>query len=165
MRGILEEPPSGLYRPVLPTPGLLRHSSSRPTLSTHVIHLFQVDCSIPIEETWRELKKLQEEGKVKYLGISEATSDEIRRAHAIAKTSALQIEFSPWTPDIQENGILDTCRELGIAIVAYSPLGHGFLTGTYKSPEDFEPGDVRTWNPRFQGEPFKENLKFVGALK
>jgi len=125
----------------------------------------RVDRSIPIEETWRELKKLQEEGKVKYLGISEATSDEIRRAHAITKISALQIEFSPWTPDIRENGILDTCRELGISIVAYSPLGRGFLTGAYKSPEDFEPGDFRRWNPRLQGEAFKENLKLVDALK
>lgn len=124
-----------------------------------------MDRSIPIEETWRELKKLKEEGKVKYLGISEATPDEIRRAHAITKISALQIEFSPWTPDIRENGILDTCRELGIAIVAYSPLGRGFLTGAYKSLDDFEPGDVRRWNPRFQGEAFKENLKLVDALK
>lgn len=99
---------------------------------------------MPIEETWKELAKLQQEGKVKYLGISEATSEEIRRAHAIVPISALQIEvgehcdyfsksystylffqFSPWTPDIKYNGILDTCRELGIAIVAYSPLGRG----------------------------------------
>lgn len=71
---------------------------------------------------------MQEEGKVKYLGISEATPDEIRRAHKVAKISALQIEFSPWTPDIRTNGILETCRELGIAIVAYSPLGRGKAT-------------------------------------
>jgi len=78
------------------------------------------------------LKKLQEEGKVKYLGISEATPDELRRAHKVAKISALQIEFSPWTPDIRTNGILDTCRELGIAIVAYSPLGRGEATPVNK---------------------------------
>jgi aryl-alcohol dehydrogenase-like predicted oxidoreductase len=84
-----------------------------------------VDRSIPIEETWKELKKLQEEGKVKYLGISEATAEEIRRAHAIAPITALQVEFSLWVPDIRDNGILDVCRELGIAIIAYSPLGRG----------------------------------------
>jgi len=116
---------------------------------------------------------LQEEGKVKHLGISEATSDEIRRAHKVAKISALQIEFSPWTPDIRTNGILDTCRELGIAIVAYSPLGRGeatttsrrsprtdsvlgFLTGAYKSPEDLDEDDWRRHLPRFQGDAFKE---------
>ncbi|KAG8755311.1 hypothetical protein FRC14_004153 [Serendipita sp. 396] len=125
----------------------------------------RVDRTIPIEETWGELKKLQEEGKVKYLGISEATAEEIRRAHAVTPISAVQIEFSPWTPDIRDNGILDTCRELGIAIVAYSPLGRGFLTGAYKTPEDFEEGDFRRSNPRFQGEAFKENLKLVDALK
>ncbi|KIM25517.1 hypothetical protein M408DRAFT_331083 [Serendipita vermifera MAFF 305830] len=125
----------------------------------------RVDRSIPIEDTWRELKKLKEEGKVKYLGISEATSEEIRKAHAVTPISALQIEFSPWTPDIRENGILDTCRELGIAIVAYSPLGRGFLTGAYKSIDDLEEGDIRRSNPRFQGEAFKENLKLVDALK
>jgi len=116
---------------------------------------------------------LQDEGKVKYLGISEATAEEIRRAHKVAKVNAMQIEFSPWTPDIRTNGILDTCRELGIAIVAYSPLGRGetttmnrggsatdevsgFLTGAYKSPEDFEIGDWRRTLPRFRGEAFNE---------
>jgi aryl-alcohol dehydrogenase-like predicted oxidoreductase len=107
-----------------------------------------VDRTIPIEETWKELKKLQEEGKVKYLGISEATEDEIRRAHAITPITALQIEviiskkisspvlmmriqFSLWCPDIRDNGILDVCRELGIAIVAYSPLGRGTFHLTF----------------------------------
>jgi aryl-alcohol dehydrogenase-like predicted oxidoreductase len=138
----------------------------------------QVDRTIPIEETWKEMKKLKEEGKVKYLGISEATVDEIRRAHAISPISALQVEvspflvnhilcltlytkFSPWTPDIKENGILDACRELGISIVAYSPLGRGFLTGAYKSPDDFEEDDWRRNNPRFTGEAFKEVCYFV----
>ncbi|PVF96485.1 Aldo/keto reductase [Serendipita vermifera] len=124
----------------------------------------RVDRTIPIEETWKELKKLQEEGKVKYLGISEATADEIRRAHAIAPITALQVEFSLWVPDIRDNGILDTCRELGIAIVAYSPLGRGALTGAYKSASDFPEGDFRTYIPRFQGEGYKENLKLVEAL-
>lgn len=125
----------------------------------------RVDRSIPIEETWKELKKLQEEGKVKYLGISEATPDEIRRAHAVAPITALQIEFSLWAPDIKDNGILDACRELGIAVVAYSPLGRGALTGAYKSAADFEDGDFRKFVPTYQGEGFKENLKLVDALK
>ncbi|CCA69974.1 related to pyridoxine 4-dehydrogenase [Serendipita indica DSM 11827] len=125
----------------------------------------RVDRSRPIEETWGELKKLQEEGKVKYLGISEATPDEIRRAHAIAPITALQIEFSPFTPDIRENGILDTCRELGIAIVAYSPLGRGMISGEYTSPDQFEASDYRRFMPRFQGEAFTENLKLVEAIK
>ncbi|PVF96487.1 Aldo/keto reductase [Serendipita vermifera] len=114
--------------------------------SIDLYYQHRVDRSIPIEETWKELKKLKEEGKVKYLGISEAT-------------------FSPFTPDIKENGTLDVCRELGISIVAYSPLGRGFLTGAYKSPDDFEEGDWRKENPRFTGEAFKENLKLVDALK
>jgi aryl-alcohol dehydrogenase-like predicted oxidoreductase len=133
--------------------------------SIDLYYQHRVDRAVPIEDTWRELKKLKEEGKVKCLGISEATVDEIRRAHAITPISALQIEFSPWTPDIKTNGILDVCRELGISIVAYSPLGRGFLTGAYKSAEDFEEGDFRRFSPRFQGEAFKENLKLVDALK
>ncbi|KAH8928585.1 Aldo/keto reductase [Atractiella rhizophila] len=133
--------------------------------SIDLYYQHRVDRSIPIEETWKELAKLQKEGKVKYLGISEATAEEIRRANAVAKISALQIEFSPWTPDIKWNGILDTCRELGIAIVAYSPLGRGFLTGAIKSPSDFDADDFRASIPRFQGEAFKENLKLVDALK
>ncbi len=116
---------------------------------------------------------MQVEGKVKHLGISEATEDEIRRANEVAKISALQIEFSPWTPDIRTNGILAVCRELGIAIVAYSPLGRGevitmyrkgpatdevpgFLTGAYKSLDDLDKDDWRRTLPRFQGEAFKE---------
>ncbi|KAH8926590.1 Aldo/keto reductase [Atractiella rhizophila] len=132
--------------------------------SIDLYYQHRVDRNIPIEETWKELAALQKEGKIKHLGISEATADEIRKAHAVAPISALQIEFSLWTPDIRTNGILDTCRELGIAIVAYSPLGRGFLTGAYK-PEDFKQGDFRSINPRFQKEAFDENMKLVNAVK
>lgn len=131
---------------------------------SHNVLNCQVDRTIPIEETWKEMAALQAEGKVKYLGISEATAEEIRRANSIAKVSALQIEFSPWTTDIRDNGILDTCRELGISIVAYSPLGRGFLTGAIKSIDDLEPSDHRRGMPRMQ-EAFQENLKIVDALK
>ncbi|PVF97659.1 Aldo/keto reductase [Serendipita vermifera] len=137
-------------------------------LQTDYIDLYyqlRVDRSIPIEETWTEMAKLQAEGKVRYLGISEATPDEIRRAHSIAKISAYQIEFSPWTPDIKTNGILDTCRELGISVVAYSPLGRGLLSGKYTKEEDFPEGDLRRMTPRFKGEALKENLRLVNAIK
>lgn len=92
----------------------------------------RVDRSIPIEDTFKELKKLQQEGKIKYIGMSEATPEEMRKASAVVKIDALQIEFSPWTPQIMSNGIMDTCRELGITVVSYSPLGRGFLTGQIK---------------------------------
>jgi len=133
--------------------------------SIDLYYQHRVDRTIPIEDTWNELKKLKEEGKVKYLGISEATSEEIEKAHAVTPISACQIEFSPWTPDIRTNGILATCRKLGIAIIAYSPLGRGFLTGQYKTIDDLEPDDFRRHMPRFQGEAFAENLKLVEKLQ
>jgi len=133
--------------------------------SVDLYYQHRVDRTIPIEDTWKELKKLKEEGKVKYLGISEATPEEIRKAHAVTPITACQIEFSPWTPNIRENGILSTCRELGITIVPYSPLGRGFLTGQYKSPEDFEQSDFRRMNPRFQGENFKKNYAIVEEME
>jgi len=133
--------------------------------SVDLYYQHRVDRTIQIEDTWKELKKLKEEGKVKYLGISEATPEEIRKAHAVTPITACQIEFSPWTPNIRENGILSTCRELGITIVPYSPLGRGFLTGQYKSPEDFMEGDFRRMNPRFQGENFKKNYAIVEEIE
>jgi len=125
----------------------------------------RVDRQTPIEETWSELKKLKEEGKVKALGISEALPEEIRKAHAITPITAYQVELSPWTPDIRNNGILSTCRELGITVVAYSPLGRGFLTGQFKTADDLEEGDWRKTNPRFKGEAFAQNFKIVEELK
>ncbi|KAH8920914.1 Aldo/keto reductase [Atractiella rhizophila] len=125
----------------------------------------RVDRSIAIEETWNELKMLRQEGKVRHLGICEATPEEIRKAHAVTPISVYQVEFSPWTTDIKFNGIYDTCKELGIAVVAYSPLGRGFLTGSIKGPDDFEADDYRRSLPRFQGEAFYENLKIVESLK
>ncbi|KAH8926592.1 Aldo/keto reductase [Atractiella rhizophila] len=123
----------------------------------------RVDRTINIEETWAELAKLQKEGKIKHLGICEATPEEIRKAHSIAPIQVCEIEFSLWTPDIRTNGILDTCRELGIAIVAYSPLGRGFLTGAYK-PEDFGKDDIRAVSPRFRKEAFEENISINTSI-
>lgn len=106
------------------------------------------------------------EGKIKYLGLSEVSSISLRRAHAVHPISAVQIEYSPFATDIEfpDIGLLKTCRELGVTIVAYSPLGRGMLTGAYKSPADFEEGDFRTFAPRFSAENFPKNLQLVDHI-
>lgn len=106
------------------------------------------------------------EGKVKYLGLSECSSKSLRRAHKIHPIHAVQIEYSPFTMDIEDPqiGLMETCKELGVAIVAYSPLGRGFLTGQYKSLDDFEEGDFRRMSPRFSPENFSNNLKLVDQI-
>lgn len=98
-------------------------------------------------------------GKFKYLGISECSADTLRRASKVVKVDAVQVEYSPWTLDIEENGLLQACRELGVAVVAYSPLGRGFLTGKYQSPDDFDENDFRRMTPRFSKENFPKNLE------
>jgi aryl-alcohol dehydrogenase-like predicted oxidoreductase len=117
----------------------------------------RVDGRVPIEETVGAMARLAEEGKIRYLGLSEAAPATLRRAHRIHPITALQTEYSLWSRD-PEDEILPTCRELGISFVAYSPLGRGFLTGRFKSPEDLAVGDWRRDSPRFQGENFKRNL-------
>ncbi|HZD88402.1 MAG TPA: aldo/keto reductase [Gaiellaceae bacterium] len=124
----------------------------------------RVDFRVPIEETVGAMAELVEAGKVRYLGLSEAAPDTIRRAHATHPISALQSEYSLWTRD-PEDGALQTCRELGIGFVAYSPLGRGFLTGRIRSPEDLEEGDFRRNNPRFQDENFRRNLDLVARVE
>ncbi|RUS30011.1 aldo/keto reductase [Jimgerdemannia flammicorona] len=121
----------------------------------------RVDPSVPIEDTVRAMAELVKEGKVRYLGLSECSAATLRRAHAVHPIAALQIEYSPWTLDIEENGILETARELGVTIVAYSPLGRGFLTGQYKSIDDFDATDFRRNHPRFSPENFSKNLDLV----
>lgn len=98
-------------------------------------------------------------GKFKYLGISECSAETLRKASKVVKVDAVQVEYSPWTMDIEENGLLAACRELGVAVIAYSPLGRGFLTGKYQSPDDFEEGDFRRMTPRFSKENFPKNLE------
>ncbi|CAL5229031.1 g12278 [Coccomyxa viridis] len=135
-------------------------------LGVDCIDLFyqhRVDRTVPVEETWSELKELVKEGKVKYLGISEASADEIRRAHAVHPITACQLEWSIWTRDVEEE-IIPTLRELGIGIVAYSPLGRGFLTGQIKTP-DFAENDRRSQWPRYQKEAFEKNLALVESVK
>jgi aryl-alcohol dehydrogenase-like predicted oxidoreductase len=124
----------------------------------------RVDFRVPIEETVGAMAELVEAGKVRYLGLSEAAPETIRRAHVVHPISALQSEYSLWTRD-PEGGPLPTCRELGIGFVAYSPLGRGFLTGQIKSPDDFAEGDFRGNLPRFQGENFQRNLDLVARVE
>ena len=127
----------------------------------------RLQASQPIETTMKEMKKLQDSGKVKYLGLSECSSESLRRACKVAHVDAVQIEYSPFSMDIEDPQIdlLKTCRELGVATVAYSPLGRGFLTGSIRSPNDFEEGDFRSFAPRFSKDNFHKNLELVDALK
>ena len=136
-------------------------------LGVDVIDLYyqhRVDVNVPIEETVGAMAELVQQGKVRYLGLSEAAPATIRRAQAIHPISALQTEYSLWSRD-PEDEILPTLRELGIGFVPYSPLGRGFLTGAIASPEDFAPDDYRRNAPRFQGDNFAKNLELVEQVK
>lgn len=124
----------------------------------------RVDFEVPIEETVGAMAELVEAGKVRYLGLSEASPATIRRAHAVHPISALQTEYSLWTRD-PEDEVLPTVRELGIGFVPYSPLGRGFLSGAITSPDDLAEDDFRRHNPRFQGENFAKNLELVDRVK
>ena len=124
----------------------------------------RVDPEVPIEETVGAMAELVRAGKVKYLGLSEAAPETIRRAHAVHPITALQTEYSLWTRD-PEDAILPTVRELGIGFVPYSPLGRGFLTGQFRRPEDIPADDYRRDNPRFQGEAFAKNLSLVQEIE
>ena len=124
----------------------------------------RVDQKTPIEETVSAMGRLVQAGKVRHLGLSEASAATIRRAHKIHPITAVQTEYSLWSRDIEDDDVLRTCRELGIAFVAYSPLGRGFLTGRYRRFEDFEANDYRRHSPRFQGENFNRNLAMVDEV-
>ena len=124
----------------------------------------RVDPNVPIEETVGAMSELVDAGKVRFLGLSEASAETVRRGHEVHPISALQTEYSLWTRDVEEQ-ILPTTRELGIGFVAYSPLGRGFLSGSFRSPEDIPEGDFRRNNPRFQGQNFERNLAIVDAVR
>ncbi|KAK6354219.1 hypothetical protein TWF730_008631 [Orbilia blumenaviensis] len=130
-------------------------------------YVHRIDSKTPIEITMGALKELKQAGKIRNIGLSEASAETIRRAHAVEPLAAIQLEYSPFAIDIEEpeRNVLNTCRELGIATVAYSPLGRGFLTGRYRSVDDFEPGDFRTFAPRFSKENFPKNLELVDGIK
>ena len=125
----------------------------------------RVDPGVPIEETVGAMAELVRAGKVRWLGLSEAGSDTLKRAMAVHPIAALQSEYSLWSRDVERNGTLATCRELGIGFVSYSPLGRGFLTGAIQKPSDLSDDDWRHTNPRFQGEAFERNLRLAEHVK
>ncbi|HAA91399.1 MAG TPA: aldo/keto reductase [Rhodospirillaceae bacterium] len=127
-------------------------------------YLHRIDPNVPIEDTVGAMARLVEAGKVRYLGLCEAGADTLRRAHAVHPITALQTEYSLWTRDV-EAATLPTCRELGIALVAYAPLGRGFLTGAIKSDSDFNSNDRRPNFPRFSGENLARNLELLAPLE
>ena len=124
----------------------------------------RVDRTVPIEDTWAAMADLVQAGKVRYLGISEAAPATLRRAHATHPVTALQTEWSLWTREVEDDGVLATVRRLGVGFVAYSPIGRGFLSGTVRRPEDLAPDDFRRHNPRFQGDNLVKNLELVDKV-
>ncbi|KZT58199.1 Aldo/keto reductase [Calocera cornea HHB12733] len=132
-----------------------------------MIYAHRVDPRVPIESTVKAMAELVAEGKALTLGLSECSAPALQRAHAVHPISAVQVEYSPFTLDIEHPtvGLLNMCRTLGVRVVAYSPLGRGLLTGAYKSPEDFEPGDIRRDIPRYQAGNFPNILALVDTLR
>lgn len=128
-------------------------------------YLHRADPDVPIEDTVGAMAKLVQAGKVRYLGLSEVGPKTLRRAHAVHPIAAVQSEYSLWTRDPDDSGAHEVCAELGIALVAFSPLGRGFLTGAIRTPDDFDKDDMRRQQPRFQGENFARNLQLVDELK
>ena len=167
--GIVRDPSNPAARGISGRPEYVRQSidGSLKRLGVDHIDLYyqhRVDPATPIEETVGAMAELVKSGKVRHLGLSEASAETITRAHKVHPITAVQTEYSLWTRD-PEDGVLQTCRELGIGFVAYSPLGRGFLTGAIKSPDDFEPNDYRRTSPRFQGENFAKNLLLVDKVR
>jgi len=168
--GIVRDPSNPTARGVNGSPEYVRAScdASLKRLGVDHIDLYyqhRVDPSVAIEETVGAMAELVKAGKVRYLGLSEASAATLERASKVHPIAALQVEFSLWTRDPQQNGMLDACRKLGTSLVAYSPLGRGFLTGAFASPDDFEADDYRRQSPRFQGENFFRNLELVEKVK
>jgi aryl-alcohol dehydrogenase-like predicted oxidoreductase len=167
--GIMRDPDKPEFRGINGKPEYLRAAceGSLRRLDVDVIDLYyqhRVDPDTPIEETVGEMAKLVQEGKVRFLGLSEASAENIRRAHGVHPITALQSEYSLWTRDPEEK-ILPVCRELGIGFVPYSPLGRGFLTGKIQKPEDLADDDYRKTTPRFQGDNFQRNLDLVKRVE
>lgn len=142
--------------------------ASMKRLGVETIDLFyqhRVDPKTPIEDTVGALVELKKAGKIRHYGLSEASAETIRRAHAVHPVTALQSEYSLWTRDVETNGVLNACRELGIGFVPYSPLGRGFLTGTVQKIDDLPADDWRRSNPRFTEEALKQNVKLADHVK
>jgi len=167
--GILRDPANPTVRGMNGKPEYVKKSNegSLKRLNVEMIDLYylhRVDTATPIEETVGAMADLVREGKIRGIGLSEVSPETLRRAHAVHPITAVQSEYSLWTRD-PEDGILETCRELGVAFVAYSPLGRGFLTGQIKKYEDFADNDYRRFSPRFQGENFHKNLDLVYKIE
>jgi len=167
--GIRPDPNDPNNRIITGKPEIVRESveGSLKRLGIETIDLYyqhRIDPNTPIEETVGAMAKLVEEGKVKYLGLSEASPETLRRASKVHPITALQSEYSLWTRDPEDNDVLATCRELGIGFVAYSPLGRGFLSGAFKTFEDIPEDDYRRQSPRFQGDNFQKNLDLVDKI-
>lgn len=161
--------PNGEFLGVRGDPEYVRSAceASLKRLNVEIIDLYyqhRVDTKVPIEDTVGEMARLKEEGKIRFLGLSEAAPQTIRRAHKVQAITAVQTELSLWSRDAEAE-VIPTVRDLGIGYVAYSPLGRGFLTGQFKSPDDFSDGDFRKNHPRFQGENFQKNLDLVREVE
>ena len=161
--------PNGEFLGVRGDPEYVRSAceASLRRLNIETIDLYyqhRVDIEVPIEDTVGEMARLKEEGKIRFLGLSEAAPQTIRKAHQVHKITAVQTELSLWSRDAEAE-VLPTVRELGIGYVAYSPLGRGFLTGQFKSPDDFPEDDFRRNHPRFQGENFEKNIALVREVE
>ena len=161
--------PNGEFLGVRGDPEYVRSAAeaSLKRLGVDVIDLYyahRIDPTVPIEDTVGAMAKLVEQGKVRFLGLSEARPETVQRAHAVHPITAVQTELSLWSRDA-ESEVLPTVRELGIGYVAYSPLGRGFLSGRFKSPDDFPDDDFRKFHPRFQGENFEKNIQLVREVE
>lgn len=168
--GIVRDPANPVVRGVNGRPEYIRNAidGTLQRLGVDTLDLYyqhRIDPDVAIEETVGAMADLVKQGKVRYLGLSEASAATLERAHKVHPISALQSEYSLWSRDQQDNGCLATCQRLGIAFVPYSPLGRGFLTGTLRSPDDFGADDYRRFSPRFQGENFAKNLLLVEQVK
>jgi aryl-alcohol dehydrogenase-like predicted oxidoreductase len=168
--GIVRDPGNPNARGVSGKADYVRRSceASLRRLGVETIDLYyqhRVDPNTPIEETVGAMAQLVKEGKVRYLGLSEASAETLRRAVKVHPIAALQTEYSLWTRDPESGGILATCRELGVGFVAYSPLGRGFLTGQFQRVEDLPADDYRRNTPRFQGENFQKNIELVRSVE
>jgi len=168
--GIVRTPGEPASRGVDGSPGYIRAAidGTLKRLKIDTLDLYyqhRIDPKIAIEESVGAMAELVKAGKVRYLGLSEASANTLERAQKVHPIAALQTEYSLWSRDPEENGTLETCRRLGIAFVPYSPLGRGFLTGALKSPDDFAPDDYRRRAPRFQGENFARNLLLVEKVQ
>jgi aryl-alcohol dehydrogenase-like predicted oxidoreductase len=168
--GIVRDPGNPVARGVNGRPEYIRASidGTLKRLGVETLDLYyqhRIDPQVAIEETVGAMAELVKAGKVRYLGLSEASVATLERAHKVHPISALQSEYSLWSRDQEENGCLAACQRLGVAFVPYSPLGRGFLTGALKSPDDFAADDYRRFSPRFQGENFAKNLLLVQQVQ